>query len=64
MAVKVVVGAVGNAPKFAPAEREFKLEVGRGAAVKAKFFLIVVAQAQVFFLDSEAVKPILQCSFQ
>lgn len=64
MAVKVVVGAVGNAPKFAPAERESELEVGRGAAVKAKFFLIVVAQAQVFFLDSEAVKPILQCSFQ
>ena len=63
MAVKIVVGAVGNAPKFAPAERESELEVGRGAAVEAKFFLIVVAQAQVFFLDSKAVKPIFAVFF-
>ena len=48
---KVIVRTVSNAPKFAPAERESELEVGRGAAVKAKFFLIVVAQAQVFFLE-------------
>ena len=52
---QVVIGAVGHAPQLAPAEREEELEVGRRLGVEGQLLRFVVAQAQVFVLDAEAV---------
>ena len=60
MAAQVVVGAVGNAPQLAPVgEREGVLDVGGGAAVEGQLGGLVVAQAQIFFLDAKAQQPVL-----
>ena len=60
MAAQVVVGAVGNAPQLAPVgEREGVLDVGGGAAVEGQLGRLVVAQAQIFFLDAKAQQPVL-----
>lgn len=58
MSVEVVVCSVGNAPEFAPAERETELEVSRCARVEAELVLIVIAKTEIFFLNSEAQEPI------
>ena len=54
---QVVVGSVGNAPQFAPSEREQKFKVGGRFAVEAELFGIVVAKAQVFVFKSEREQP-------
>ena len=60
MTAQVVVGAVCNAPQLAPVgEREGVLDVGGGAAVEGQLGGLVVAQAQIFFLDAKAQQPVL-----
>ena len=55
--IEVIVRAVCNAPKFAPTEGEFILEVRRGFGVEAKFFLVVVAEFEIFVLHAEVEEP-------
>ena len=55
---QVVVGTVGNAPEFAPAEREQVLEVGGRLGVERQLFRLVVTQPQVFGVDVEGIEPI------
>ena len=57
--VKVVVGAVCNAPEFAPTEREFVFEVGGCFGVETKLFLVVVAQFEFFVVHAEIEKPLM-----
>ena len=60
MAAKVVVRAVGNAPELAPVgEREGVFDIRRGSGVERKLRGLMVAQAQVLFLDAEAQQPVL-----
>ena len=56
---EVVVGSVGNAPKFAPAEREEVLEVGGCLGIEGKLLGLVVAKTEVFFFYVKAEKPIV-----
>ena len=46
---KVVIGAVGYAPKLAPAEREQVLEIARRLGVERQLGFVVVAYAQILF---------------
>lgn len=46
---KVVIGAVGDAPELAPAEREQVLEVARRFGVERQLGFVVVAYAQILF---------------
>ena len=55
---QVVVRAVGNAPKLAPAEREEELDVGRCLGIEGKLFLCVVAQAQIFLFQAKRQQPV------
>ena len=55
---QVIVSAVGNAPKFAPAEREFEFEVGGGFGIKRQFFFVVVAEFEIFVFDAEAEQEV------
>ena len=50
---KVIVGAVGDTPELAPAEGEQELKVGRGLGVERKLGRVMVAQAQVLFLQPD-----------
>ena len=59
MLIEVVVGAIRNAPKLAPAEREFIFEVGRCLGVEAKFFFFVVAEFEVFVSHAEVEQPLM-----
>ncbi len=59
MLIKVVVGAVRNAPEFAPTEREFVFEVGRRFGIEAEFFFFVVAKFEVFVLHTEVEQPLM-----
>ena len=56
---QVVVGAVGNAPELAPAEREEELEVRRCLGVEAQLLGIVVAQAEVLVLQADGEQPVV-----
>ena len=59
MTAEVVVRAVGNAPELAPiGEREGVFDVGRGTGVERELCRLMVAQAQVLFLDAEAQQPL------
>ena len=61
MTAKVVVCAVCNAPELAPiGEREGVFDVGRGTGIERELCGLMVAQAQVLFLDAEAQQPLLQ----
>ena len=59
MRFEVVVGAVGDAPQLAPAERELELEVGRRIGVERKLFGVVVAEFEVLLLDAQPEQPLL-----
>lgn len=59
MLIEVVVGAIRNAPKLAPAEREFIFEVGRCLGVEAKFFFFVVAEFEIFVSHAEVEQPLM-----
>ena len=56
---QIVVGAVCNAPEFAPAEREHKLEVGGSLRVEAKLLRAVVAQTDILLLQTEGEQEVL-----
>ena len=56
---QVVVRAVGDAPELAPAEREQILKVGRGLGVEAQLLLLMVAQAEVLVLHTQALEPLV-----
>ena len=53
MAGEVIVRAVCNAPKLAPAEREQILNIRRRLGVEGELLLAVVAQADVRFVQTE-----------
>ena len=57
--IEVVVGAISNAPKLAPAEREFVFEVGCCLGVEAKLFFFVVAEFEVFVSHAEVEQPLM-----
>ena len=64
MAAKVVVGAVCNAPQFAPiGEREGIFNVCGGVGIKRQLCGLVVAQAQVLFLNAKAEQPVFAIVF-
>ena len=56
---QVVVGAVGHAPQLAPAEGEQELEVRGGLGVEAQLLGVVVTQAEVLVLQSDAQQPVV-----
>ena len=59
MTAEVVIGAVCNAPQLAPVgEREGVFDVGCGAGIEGKLRRLVVAQAQMLFLDAETQQPV------
>ena len=58
MFFKVVIGAVGYAPKLAPAEREQVLEVARRFGVERQLGFVVVAYAQVFLFDAQFLQEL------
>ena len=58
MAGEVIVCAVCNAPKLAPAEREQILNIRRRLGVEGELLLAVVAQADVRFVQTEVQKPV------
>ena len=55
---KIVVRSVRNAPKFAPTECKFILEVRRRFGIEAKLFGGVVAQVEIFLFHTEGKEPI------
>ena len=59
MLIKVVVGAVRNAPEFAPTEREFVFEVGRRFGIEAEFLFFVVAKFEVLVIHTEVEQPLM-----
>ena len=56
---QVVVRAVGDAPKLAPAEGEQELEVRRCLGVEAQLLGIVVAQTQILVLQTDGQQPVV-----
>ena len=56
--IEVVIRTVGYSPKLAPAEGEFKLEIGCCLGVEAKLLGVVVAKSEVFFLYAKLYKPL------
>ena len=60
MLSQVEVGAVGNAPQLAPAEREQELEVSGRLGIVGKLFRLVVAQTQVLVLHAEDSRNLWQ----
>ena len=59
MTAKVVVGAVGDAPKLAPAEGEEILNIGGRLGVEGKLFLLVVTKAHILLFHAEGEEPVL-----
>ena len=56
---QVVVGTVGHAPQLAPAEGKQELEVRGGLGVEAQLLGVVVTQAEVLILQSDAQQPVV-----
>ena len=56
---QVVVGTVRHAPQLAPAEGEQELEVRGGLGVEAQLLGVVVTQAEVLVLQSDAQQPVV-----
>ena len=57
---QVEIGAVGNAPQFAPAKREHKLDIGGSVGVVRQLLRgIVVAQTQVLVLHAERQQEVV-----
>lgn len=56
---QVVIRAVGDAPEFAPAEREQEFEVRRRLGVECQLLRLMVAQAQAVLFDAQRKQPLL-----
>ena len=56
---QVIVGAVGNAPEFAPAEREEELKVGSGLGVEAELLGVMIAQTEVLVLQTDGEQEVV-----
>ncbi|MPM64448.1 hypothetical protein SDC9_111334 [bioreactor metagenome] len=59
VALEVEICTIGNAPKFAPAKGEHKLNIRRTLAIVRKLFLLVLAQADGAILHAEAQQELV-----
>ncbi len=55
---QVIVGAIGNAPQFAPSKRKQEFKIRGGLAVKSKLCRIMVSQSQFFFFHAKRQQPV------